>query len=502
MSKLFKATVLVTLLSFVGQALNFLINSFIASKLGVGREVDCYINATTLPTYIIVIITGSLSATFIPSFISVKDRQKRISLISSLLTFTLIIGSIISLFIYNYSLEIINIQAPGFNSDLKLYSSILLRKSLLLIDLTIISEIFSGYFYSINQYLIPVINKIISPIITIFILLITKSNIDASLIIDASLTGLILQNLFLLFLYYNKGNRLIFRIKFLDVELIKILRLMIPLLLGSVFYKILPIFDKYFLSTLPIGSTSIVNYSQRLFLTATQIIGAGLSMQVLSHMASLVSDNNINELKSVLNKILKLIIYLTIPITVLTYNYSIEIVKIIFERGLFRESDSENVASNLMLYSLAIPVVAIGTVVSQGLYVLKNTWAPFIVGIFEILLYIILCFSFIKTIGVLAFPIAYVVYFYFSVFLLHFILNKKIRYISLFEIIEITLKSLIIIVIEIVIFNYIKNIFPSKSYSIIFTIPLISVLYFILTYYFKFNEALFIISKINIKIKK
>ncbi len=502
MSKLFKATVYVTLLSFVGQGLNFLINSFLASKLGVGREVDCYLNAISLPTYIIVIITGSLSATFIPSFIDVKEERKRINLISSLLFLTLIIGVFISFFLYNYSSEIIKIQAPGFSFELREYCSYLQRKSLWLINLTIVSEIFSGYYYSIKQYLIPVINKIISPIVTILVLALTSTKINASIVITASLIGVLIQNIILLFLYFYRGNLLTIKINFLDKDLKKIIRLMIPLLMGSIFYKILPLFDKYFLSTLPIGSTSIVNYSQRLFLTSTQIIGAGLSMQVLSHMANLVSENNIIEFKAVLNKIFKLILFLTIPITVIIFYNSLEIVKIVFERGLFRSIDSEKVAINLMIYSLAIPTVALGTIVSQGLYVLKQTWAPFIVGILEIVLYISICFALVNSKGVLALPIAYVIYFYFSVFMLQFWLNKKLPYIDLIEIIKTTFKSLIIIFFELFLLYILNNFILNQPTSILFSIPLLFSIYILITYYLKFNEASFIISKIIIKIKK
>lgn len=503
MSKLFRATVFITGLTFIGQGLNFLINSFLASKLGVGKEMDCYLNATSLPTYIIIIITGSLSATFIPSFVSVKSELKRINLISSILFIGLFVGSIISILLYVYSIQIINIQSPGFRLDLKIYSSILLRKSLILINLTILNEIFSGYFYSINQYLIPVLNKIISPVITIFILIFSNSNIDASLVISASIIGLFLQNLILLILYFKNGKRLNFNKIIPDDEAIKVFRLMIPLLIGSIFYKILPLFDKYFLSTLPIGSTSIVNYSQRLFLTATQVMGAGLSMQVLSHMSNLVSENSISEFKNTLNKIFKIILYVTIPITVFTLNYSSEIVKIVFERGLFNSNNTEKVAINLMIYSIAIPAVAIGTIVSQGLYVLKHTWAPFIVGVFEILVYIIICYSLIKISGILVFPIAYVIYFYFSIIILQFWLNRQINYIKLNEIINISSKCLIISLVEVLLLNLIsKTIFQNYPVSILIILPLATILYLITTYYFKLNEALFFISKISVKIKR
>lgn len=496
MSKLFKATAYVAVINLFGLALNFFLNLILASKFGVGREMDCYLAATAIPSYIMVILTGSLSVTFIPAFADKKKSEGRWLLMGSILTIGIIVGLILSGLLFVFSFRLIEFQSPGFSFEMLEYSAFLLRWFVIMLLLTIINEVFSGIFYAEGEYLIPMMNKIISPVVTIVIIYIMGSQLNALVIVLSNVAGLVIQTIILSTSFWKKGYRLFIGKKIFNQDIKSLLILMFPLLIGSVFYKVLPVFDKYFLSSMPSGSISIINYSQKLFLAATQVIGAALSMQVLSHMANLVAESNYPELRRNLNIMVRIILFVTIPVTGLFMTFSYEIIRLVYERGEFTSENTMVSAQNFKIYSIAIPAVALGTIISQGLYVLKDTWSPFVVGVIEVFVYVVICYALVSVIGIVTLPVAYVTYFYFSIIILGIILVGKTSFITLRELLITVVKCITLIGIEILILNFLLAGFVLSNFITVLIIALSFIVYFVSSYFLKFNEARFISDKI------
>lgn len=496
MPNLFRATVYVAIINLLGLALNFLLNLVLASKFGVGNEMDCYLVATAVPSYLITVLAGSLSVTFIPAFVDKKDTEERWDLMGSILFLSVIVGASITALIFIYSFRLIDLQAPGFSAELQDYSALLLKWYVIVLLFTIINEVFAGIFYSMGEFTVPTINKIISPIITISIVYVMGTKVSALVIVWANVIGVLVQTILLLYNFFKRGYRIRIGDKIFTREAQSVLKLMIPLLIGSVFYKSLPVFDKYFLSDMTLGSISVINYSQKLFLASAQILGAALSMQVFSHLASLASELKYSDLNKLLNKLVRLALFVTIPIVGLGYFFGEEIIRLMYERGEFTSINTIDVVVNFRIYMLALPAILMGTIISQGLYVMKDTWSPFYVGLLEILLYLVLCYFLVGTIGITALPVAYVSYFYFSVIILGVILATKLKFIQWNELLVYVFGLVILILSELVLIHFI---FGSHIFSNIGTIIvlLFSVLtYFVGAYFLNNNEAKFIFTKV------
>ena len=76
---------------------------------------------------------------------------------------------------------------------------------------------------------------------------------------------------------------------------------------------------------------------------------------------------------------------------------------------------------------IALPVVAIGNIVSQGHYTIKNNKVVLYVGIIEVILYVSLCLALLPSFRSLTIPLVYTFNFYFTVILLLVLLWKKIE---------------------------------------------------------------------------
>jgi putative peptidoglycan lipid II flippase len=120
MSQLFKNTVYVAIINLFGMALNFILNLVLASQFGIGSQMDFYLVATSFPSYIVTILVGSLSVTFIPIFTDQRNPAAKWNLFRSVLFFAVAAGLLISVLIYLFSYQIISLQSPSLSWEVKI----------------------------------------------------------------------------------------------------------------------------------------------------------------------------------------------------------------------------------------------------------------------------------------------------------------------------------------------------------------------------------------------
>jgi peptidoglycan biosynthesis protein MviN/MurJ (putative lipid II flippase) len=175
-----------------------------------------------------------------------------------------------------------------------------------------------------------------------------------------------------------------------------------------------------------------------------------------------------------------------------------EITRIIYERGKFDPINTMQVVENFKIYALAIPAALVGTIVSQGLYVMKDTWSPFFVGIFEVALYGVLCYTLVGTIGIVALPVAYVIYFYFSLVILGFLLFRKIKFITWHEVSATVIRFVLLIGFELLLLHYLFGDRQLGNFEAAILSSVTFVVYLTFSYLFKFEEAQLIFQKFGL----
>jgi putative peptidoglycan lipid II flippase len=415
MGQLVKSTVIVTIFNTLGIILGFISNLIIASVFGAGKSMDIYMAATALPMFIISLISGLLSITFIPVFAEYKNSSEKWNITSSILNIIVIITIIITIVIFIFSRSIISFFIPGFSSEKVAFAASLLRLQIPIIILVAINELMAGVYYSNSQFVTPFFNKIFSPIITIGIVLAFNKALDVYGLIIASLLAMFVQTGMLILGFYRTKEfhyQLIFDFRNSGVK--KILKLMIPLLAGMLFYRIMPLFDRYIGSSLPEGCISYIGYSYKIYSQIAPIISTGIAMSIFPILSTLAAENNLQGIRHNMSKAIKLLLFLSLPIVFIIFFYGLPVVQLLFERGKISHLDSINISNALALYILALPVAVVGDITSKGYYILKDTITPAIVGVFELLIYFITAILFYRKIGFLALPLAYAIYMNFS----------------------------------------------------------------------------------------
>ncbi|MGE3549686.1 MAG: murein biosynthesis integral membrane protein MurJ [Geobacter sp.] len=414
MNDIAKSSLIVSVLSIAGLALGFVSTCVIAAVFGAGRQMDVFFAAITIPTFINSILCSSLSFTFIPVLAEygATDKKDTDEIISGFLLGSLLVSFLLCLMMIGTAPLLMRKIAPGFTDSEVIQSSNLLRWLLPVIIFTVANELLSSVYYSFSKFLLPSLVKLLIPIFTIFLVLALHPVMETRSIVIAMLAGSMVQSCILFIgLLRMHGASFILRPILNHPGILKIVKLMVPLLLGLTASRALPFIDRHFLSALGQGSIAHVEYGLKLLSAIPPVIVSGIAITLFPVMAKHASLKQWDELILLISKGMRLLFFLSIPFVLLLGPYSCKIVSLVFQRGAFTFADSVAVGSVFGFYLLALPAIAIGTIIGQTHYVLQNTNTVALLSVLQVAIYTSIIALILPWKGYIAIPISYAICF-------------------------------------------------------------------------------------------
>lgn len=315
---------------------------------------------------------------------------------------------------------------PGFTEEKLVMSAELLRWLFPIIIFTVINELLISVCFSNKKFLLPSVNKIISPAITIIFVILFHSFIGTKSIIFAMLAATLIQTAFLIIGFWGSKDFIyLFILDHKHPGVKKILKLMIPLILGMILYRAVPITDRFFLSGLPEGSISHIGYAFMLLSAIPPIIASGISVSIFPLMSQYAAEEKWSELKEIMSKGIRMLFFLSLPFVFILGPFCKPLIQLFFERGAFTSADTTAVYYAFAVYLLALPSSVVGTIISQGFYVLKYNNIIATIGVIMVGLYIVFCMTLIKPLSYLAIPVSYAIYHNCALFTTNVFIRKK-----------------------------------------------------------------------------
>lgn len=499
---LLKPTIQITLLSFVGIIFSFLSQLVIAYYFGITTERDAYFAAIVVPTYLGTIFTGSIGFVFLPQIIELRNNNFKESnkLINTVLvSTTLVLLILIFLGIY-FSESILRVTALGFDDEKIIYTQKLFR-ILLLSSLFLVLTNLVSYLYQIKQRFIrPALAPLIIVPISILFVVTLNSEIGIMSLALGSLVGSVISLLIVLPILFTKEFSFNLRINMLDENFISIIKISIPLFLGGILFRSAPVFERMIASGLPPGSISILGYSGQLITTLATVATSGIIISFFPSMSDSWTKD-INLFNQYLNKGIRSILILTIPIAFSFILFGDTFVEIIFQRGAFTQKDTLAVSETFSLMTPAFIMLCLGGITSKIYYISKRTLDLTIISSFELLSYFLLSYFLSQYFGYkgiaigtsIAYSVFMLVYFFYATFFIIRDYNYKLIVFDVLKITSIAIFSFGICYLSfIVIENYIN-----KYSSIAFSLLIAFILYLQLLFKFKNTELISLIKKIK-----
>ncbi len=147
------------------------------------------------------------------------------------------------------------------------------------------------------------------------------------------------------------------------------------------------------------GSVSWLNYAFRIMYLPIGIFGVAIAGASLTLLSQHAARDDMQALRATLAHALRLMLALTVPATIGLVVLGVPIVRLIFERGQFLPSDTQNVALALMGYSPGLIGYSVVKVLSPTFYALRDTRTPVTVSVAAVLINALLSVTLARVLG-------------------------------------------------------------------------------------------------------
>ena len=404
--KLLKSTVSVGSATIVSRILGFVRDIVFARFFGVSGETDAFFLAFKIPNFMRRLFAeGSFSLAFVPVLSEVRETGDRQALkelidhVSGTLAGILLIVTSIGILAAPVVLAIF---APGWLIESRpefWLSAEMLRITfpyVLLISMTALS---GGILNTFERFLVPALTPVLLNISLIAAAVLLSGRMDVPIkalawgVLAAGVSQLLIQVPALIRLGVMPRPRWGWR----HSGVRKILRLMIPTLIGSSVAQVNLLLDMVIATFLLSGSVTWLYYSDRLMEFPLGIFGVALSTVILPNLSRKFAAQSPLAFSATLDWALRLALIITLPAALGLAVLAKPILITLFQYEAFVLSDVEMSALSLAAYATGLPAFITVKVLAPGYYARQDTKTPVKIAITAMVSNMLLNFLFVGT---------------------------------------------------------------------------------------------------------
>lgn len=353
--------------------------------LGLGIESDAFITAFKIPNSLRKIFAeGALSAAFIPTMVHTvkhESRQQANRLMTG--SFLLFEGAlaILCFLIFLFPHAVLKAIAYGFDESVIASAVPYLRVLISLILCISSSALLAGALQSVHHFLISALAPAILNMFYITGLLLGMwYNLPVMYLCYFILAGSLFNFILHLIVYFRYGFGFAMPNQETKEQLKHLFTKFLPFLLSMSVMEINFFIDTSLASFLAVGSVSLINYGGRLMGIPLGVFATAFSSILLPHFArvSLYAPKRLN---FYLFEAMKLIIWVTIPATLLLAYFSPDIFITLFVSKKFPMSAVPEACAILSAFLVGLCAFSLNKVLLNIYYSLHDTQIPTLVSV-------------------------------------------------------------------------------------------------------------------------
>lgn len=382
--KLLKSTAVVGVMTFLSRILGLARDIIFATFFGASGGTDAFFVAFKIPNFMRRLFAeGAFSQAFVPVFSEYKETKSREALkdlvnhvagsLGGILLLISIIGSIAAPLL-------VMVFAPGFYDEPERYvlTSEMLRITFSYIFFIALTAFAGGILNSYNQFAVPAFTPVLLNVCLIAAAVWISPHFDKPImalawgVAAAGLIQLVFQFPFLQKIglmprpQYRKDHE----------GVSKIIKLMIPAIVGSSVAQINLLFDTIIASFLVAGSVSWLYYSDRLVEFPLGVFGIALATVILPNLSKQHANQSAEQFNRTLDWALKLVMLIAIPAALGLFLLAGPLLATLFNYGEFDLNDAQMASMSLMAYALGLPAFIIIKILAPGFYARQDTKTP------------------------------------------------------------------------------------------------------------------------------
>jgi putative peptidoglycan lipid II flippase len=363
--------------TFLSLVLAFFRDRLLASTFGAGVTLDIYYAAFRIPDLFFVIIGSAVSlSVLVPVLTKLKSNKDDEQIfLNTLFSFVLLLSLVASIILFIFLPLLLGLLFDGFTaeqqSDLVATSRIMLLSPIFLI----LSSMFSSVVQVHKRFFVYALSPVMYNIGIIFgVLFLSQFGVKGlavGVVIGAflhfSVQALYLKNISLMPKLSLRNNY---------HNLLPLLALSVPRSLTLAATQIVVVMLSAFASHLRDGSLAIFTFAQNLQNVPLALIGVSYSIAVFPTLSQIGTDGKSVKHDRKVGEVLKIVLYLTIPLALFMVIARIYLVRIILGAGEFTWTDTRLTAATLGVFLLSVPFQSASLVLIRSFYSRGKTFLP------------------------------------------------------------------------------------------------------------------------------
>jgi len=394
-----KKTALISLLTFGSRILGVVRDSLIALCFGASFQSDAFFIAfRPFDLSRKLFSEGILSISFIPVFseaLEKEGRSRAAAMAFSFFFFFSIAGILIVSSGIFFTPLLMKIIAPGFIHHSYQYglTMILLKIMVPYIFFILITALCMGVLNSFGNFGVPAVAPLVfNLVVIIFTLFISKRfNVPVLGLAVGVTAGGMVQLVVQLPSMVRLGMLKISFSRIFHPGVFRVVKIMIPSMIGAASYQINIMVASFFTSGLDEGSVTFMYYADRLVQFPLALFAVSVATVLLPEISKKVVSGQFDEVGGLFSRGVRLVFFITIPAMAGLMALNEPIVKILFGHGAFNAASVEKTAECLFFLAMGLWAFTGVRLFVTLYYSLMNIAIPFYSGLITVGLNLVLC---------------------------------------------------------------------------------------------------------------
>ncbi len=388
---------------FLSRVLGVIRNGVIAGMFGQSILTSAYRQSFIIPDLLFFLIAGgALSSAFIPVFSEYlhTDREDEAwKIFSVVVTAMTCFITLFIVFAWLFSYQLIQLMVPGSPETWAVASS--LSKIVLPAQLAFfIGGLMFGTLYSKQIFTIPGLGPNLYNIGIILGAVVISHFVNPSVagMSWGALIGAFVGNIFIpIFAMKNVGAKFSPSFDLKHPGVVKVFKLMLPVLLGlslpAVFGIVMQYFGSYYGEKMP---TALDN-CDRIMQAPLAIFGQSFAIAAFPALSQFFTQGRMDSYRDQLIKSLKTVIFLSLPVSALLIAMPEGVIKILLEHGKFSALDTEINRPILQFFAIGIGAWCLHPMLMRAYFSIQQTLRPILLSTSCTALFVVLCLIFQST---------------------------------------------------------------------------------------------------------
>jgi putative peptidoglycan lipid II flippase len=381
-SGIVSSSILIACMLLISRIFGFLryrvLNMFFTTK-----ELDVFYASFRIPDFLFeVLITGAITATFIPFYLKYSsDKEKQSKIVSSIMNLTFIILGVAIVFLVIFMPILVRLATPGFDEEtIKRITTLARLLVVSQLPFLVFGNFLTGLAQAHKSFFIPSLGPAFYNvgIIVSTIFLTPSVGIYSAVygVVFGSFLFLVVQVPVLRFagFHYQRGIAYLHEMKqFFTLALPRVLTVFVAQIEATI--------DLTLASFLQSGSYTILYLAQRLQLFPVSIVGMAFGQASLPYLSEMFQLKKIDEMKRVIIDTLNNLIFISMPLAFFLIVCRTPIVRIVYGGPKFDWESTVLTAFTMSFFALSLPFHTCYYFLTRCYYATLDTKTPFIFSV-------------------------------------------------------------------------------------------------------------------------